>query len=98
MRSAYGRADSIACCARRSFAPATMRIARVICWVLRTLVMRRLMSLRLGTSRGLTARSSGGHEHVGELVERRAERALRLVLQLAAGADRFEHAAVARAH
>src|SRR2546422_9940262 len=98
MRSAYGRADSIACCARRSLAPATIRIARVICWVLRTLVMRRLMSLRLGTSRGLTARPLGGDEHVRELVERDDQLLLGLVLELAAGADRLEHAALARAH
>src|SRR5262245_65200903 len=98
MRSAYGRADSIASCARRSLAPATIRIARVICWVLRTLVMRRLMSLRLGTSGGLAVRSLGRNEDLRELVECRTELALGLVLELARALDRREHVAVPRAH
>src|SRR5688572_28947999 len=98
MRSAYGLADSIASCARRSLAPATIRIARVICWVLRTLVMRRLMSLRLGTLGRLAARASGRHEYVRELVERGDQLLLRLVLELPAAADRLEDVGVARAH
>src|SRR5262249_32853891 len=98
MRSAYGRAASIAPCARRSFAPATIRIARVICCVLRTVVMRRLMSFRLGTSGGLAGRSPAGHEYARERVERHGELALRVVFELAGGADRLEHVGMARAH
>ena len=46
---AYGRARSAASCARRSFAAATIFIALVICWVERTVPIRFLRALRLGT-------------------------------------------------
>src|SRR5690625_1218175 len=42
--SAYGRAVSTVCCARRSFVADTNSIALVICWIFFTLPMRRLIS------------------------------------------------------
>ena len=48
--SAYGREASVASWARRSFEAATNCIARVICLMLRTAPMRRLMSRWLATA------------------------------------------------
>src|SRR5690606_40945990 len=42
--SAYGRAVSTDCCARRSLVADTSSIAFVICWMFLTLLMRRLIS------------------------------------------------------
>src|SRR2546425_8524432 len=86
--AAYGRARSAASCARRSFAAATIFIAFVICCVERTVAIRFLRALRLGTGLGL--------EELPELRERGIDPRLHVVRQLLLLAQQPEHVRVLR--
>src|SRR6185312_7046034 len=83
MRCAYGRAASAVCCARRSFAAATICSAFVIFCVDFTLAIRTRISL----TDAMTGQSSLGGERLAELVERVLELVLKIARQRLLVAD-----------
>ena len=99
MRSAYGRADSAAVCARRSFAAATICMALVIFCVALTEAIR----LRKSFSEGMVSPvhicpgAANSREVLGVGINNRFEFCRGLVGEILRGANRIEETGVARA-
>src|ERR1700720_2625518 len=100
MRSAYGRADSAAVCARRSFAAATICMALVIFCVALTEAIRLRRSFNEGIvyPLHLWRGAASSSEALGVGIDNRFEFCPGLVGEILRDANRIEETGVARAH
>src|SRR3984893_855699 len=99
MRSAYGRADSAAVCARRSFAAATICMALVIFCVALTeaIRLRRSFSEGMVSPLHLFPGAANSSEVLGVGIDNRFEFCPGLVGEILRGANRIEETGVAPA-